>query len=250
MRVLALVHHGVAGTGVFADEVTHRGHELEEWLPSARPIPRPLSQYDAVMAFGGGMQADQEDRYPWLRVARNTLRDALERSVPTLGVCLGAQVLARAAGGAIGPASRAESGWSAVHLTDAGIEDPLFAGRPRSFDVFQWHSYAFELPPGAVPLARNLVCLQSFRIGESAWGLQWHPEVTSDSVLLWGAEHPPAPSGVPVSVDLAALRAEVAARISATNDDGRALCARFLKAAEGGRRTAARRTPPPPGARR
>jgi GMP synthase (glutamine-hydrolysing) len=241
MRILALVHHEVAGTGVFAEEVARRGHELEEWLPSARPMARPLSEYDAVMAFGGGMQADQEDRYPWLRVAVNTLREALERSVPTLGVCLGGQVLARAAGGAVGPASRAEWGWNAVQLTDAGVADPLFAGRPRTFDVFQWHSYAFELPPGAVPLARNSVCLQSFRTGESAWGVQWHPEVTSDSVLLWGAEHPPSPGGVPVSVDLAALQAAVAARISATNDEGRALCARFLEAAEGGRRTAARR---------
>jgi GMP synthase (glutamine-hydrolysing) len=241
MRILALVHHEVAGTGVFADEVARLGHELEEWLPSARPMTRPLSEYDAVMAFGGGMHADQEDRYPWLRVAFNTLREALERSVPTLGVCLGGQVLARAAGGAVGPASRAEWGWNAVQLTDAGVADPLFAGHPRTFDVFQWHSYAFELPPGAVSLARNSVCLQSFRIGESAWGVQWHPEVTSDSVLLWGAEHPPSPGGVPVSVDLAALQAAVAARISATNDEGGALCARFLEAAEGGRRTAARR---------
>lgn len=241
MRVLALVHHEVAGTGVFAEEVARRGHELEEWLPSARPIARPLSEYDAVMAFGGGMQADQEDRFPWLRVALHALEEALERRVPTLGVCLGAQVLARAAGAPVGPASRAEWGWNAVQLTDAGGTDPLFAGRPRSFDVFQWHSYAFELPLGAVALAHNSVCLQSFRIGESAWGVQWHPEVTAESVLRWGAEHPPAPGGVPVSVDLAALRAAVAARISATNDEGRGLCARFLQAAEGGRRTAARR---------
>jgi len=87
-------------------------------------------------------------------------------------------------------------------------------------------------------LARNSVCLQSFRIGESAWGVQWHPEVTSDSVLLWGEQHPPTPGGVPVSVDLAGLRAAVAARISATNDEGRELCARFLAAAEAGRATA------------
>ncbi len=239
MRILALVHHEVAGTGVFAEEVARRGHELEEWLPSAGPMSRPLPEYDAVMAFGGGMQADQEDRYPWLRVARNTLAQAIERQMPTLGVCLGGQVLARAAGGAVKPASRAEWGWNAVHLTDAGTEDPLFAGRPRTFKVFQWHSYAFELPPGAVPLARNSVCLQSFRIGESAWGVQWHPEVTSDSVLLWGEQHPPAPGGVPVSVDLVGLRAAVAARISATNDEGRELCARFLEAAETGRATAA-----------
>ena len=239
MRVLALVHHEVAGTGVFADEVTRLGHQLEEWVPAAGRVPRPLADYGAVIAFGGGMQADQEDRHPWLRAAHDALGEALERGVPTLGVCLGGQVLARAAGGVVGPASRAEWGWNAVQLTDPGTEDPLFAGRPRAFEVFQWHSYAFELPPGAVPLARNSVCLQSFRIGACAWGLQWHPEVTAESVLVWGEQHPPEPGGVPVSVDLAALQAAVHARIGATNDEGRALCARFLALAQGAPRSGA-----------
>ena len=125
----------------------------------------PLAEYGAVMAFGGGMQADQEDRYPWLRVALDLLGETLARGVPTLGVCLGGQMLARAAGGAVGPAAEAEWGWRAVELTQGGSEDPLFAGLERTFDVFQWHSYAFELPPGAVSLARNSVCLQSFRVG-------------------------------------------------------------------------------------
>lgn len=232
MRVLALVHHEVAGTGVFADEVTRLGHQLEEWVPAAGPLPRPLADYAAVIAFGGGMQADQEDRYPWLRAALDTLREALEREVPILGVCLGGQVLARAAGGTVGPASHAEWGWNTVQLTDPGTTDPLFAGRPRAFEVFQWHSYAFALPPGAVPLARSSVCLQSFRIGACAWGLQWHPEVTAESVLVWGRQHPPAPGGVPVSVDLEALQAAVSAQIGTTNDEGRALCARFLTVAE------------------
>jgi GMP synthase (glutamine-hydrolysing) len=235
MKVLALVHHEVAGTGVFADEVTRRGHQLEEWLPSAGPLPRPLTDYGAVMAFGGGMQADQEDRYPWLRAALDTLGEALESAVPTLGVCLGGQVLARAAGAAVGPASRAEWGWNEVELTDEAADDPLFAGRPRTFDVFQWHSYAFALPPGAVPLARSDVCLQCFRVGPSAWGVQWHPEVTGTSVLVWGREHPPAPGGVPVVVDIDDLEASVSARMAATNDDGRQLCARFLTAAEAAR---------------
>ncbi len=232
MRVLALVHHEVAGTGVFADEVARRGHQLEEWVPATSRLPRRLAEYGALIAFGGGMQADQEDRYPWLRAALDTLDEALTRELPTLGVCLGGQVLARAAGGAVGPASRAEWGWNEVELTDEATEDPLFAGRPRTFNVFQWHSYAFELPPGAVALARNSVCLQSFRVGPAAWGLQWHPEVTAESVLLWGEQHPPAPGGVPVNVDLVALRAAVSARITATNDEGRALCGRFLAAAE------------------
>ncbi len=232
MRVLALIHHEVAGSGVFADEVRRRGHRLDEWLPAAGPLPRPLTEYGAVMAFGGGMQADQEDRYPWLQTALDLLGETLARGLPTLGVCLGAQMLARAAGGAVGPSPEAEWGWRAVELTRDGTEDPLFAGLPRTFDVFQWHSYAFELAPGAVSLARNPVCLQSFRVGPCAWGVQWHPEVTGETVLLWANRHPPAPDGVPVTIDLPALRAAVTERISSANDEGRALCGRFLAFAE------------------
>lgn len=231
MNVLAVIHHEVAGAGVFADEVTRSGHILDEWQPSAEPLPRDLSSYDAIIAFGGGMQVDQHERFPWLRTALDVLRAALERELPTLGVCLGGQMLAAAAGGEVGPSTRAEWGWRAVNLTDAGAQDALFAGRPRSFEVFQWHSYAFELPPGAVALAANDVCLQSFRLGPVAWGLQWHPEVTADTIAVWARRHAPSPNGVPVTIDIAALEAEVSRRIAATNDDGRALCARFLELA-------------------
>lgn len=229
--MLALVHHEVAGTGVFAAEVARLGHELEAWTPSAQPIPRPLSEYGALIAFGGGMQADQDDRHPWLGVALEALREALDRGLPTLGVCLGGQMLARAAGGEVGPAPRAEWGWSEVELTGEAAGDALFGDQPRKLQVFQWHSYSFGLPPGATPLATSPVCLQGFRVGECAWGLQWHPEVTAESVLLWGREYPPDPGGTPVAVDLDALQADVAQRIASTNADGRALCARFLAAA-------------------
>lgn len=231
MNVLAVIHHEVAGAGVFADEVRRQGHVLDEWQPSSEPLPRELGSYDAIIAFGGGMQVDQHERFPWLRSALDVLRAALERELPTLGVCLGGQMLAAAAGGPVGPSPQAEWGWRAIDLTDAGAQDELFAGRPRSFEVFQWHSYAFELPPGAVALADNEVCLQSFRVGPAAWGLQWHPEVTAESIALWARRHAPSPNGVPVTVDIAALEAEVSRRIAATNDDGRALCARFLELA-------------------
>ena len=231
MRVLSLVYETDAGSGVLGDEVVAAGHELEEWVPSRVALPRPLSEYDAIIAFGGGMQADEDDRYPWLRNVLDVMGEALERRVPTLGVCLGAQVLARVAGGAIGPAPRAEWGWDRVELTDAAQDDPVFGGLGRSLEVFQWHSYAFDLPPGAVALARSPVCLQAFRAGTAAWGVQWHPEVTGETVLVWGEHYPPRPGGVPVDVDLDALRADVDARIAATNGEGRELCARFLRAA-------------------
>jgi GMP synthase (glutamine-hydrolysing) len=229
MRVLALVHHTDAGSGVFGEEIARHGHRVDEWVPSAGALPARLADYGAVIAFGGGMQADQEDEHPWLRTVLDVLGETLDRGVPTLGVCLGGQVLARAAGGSVGSALQAEWGWHAVELTGAAREDPLFAGLAGTFKVFQWHSYAFGLPPGGVPLARSAVCLQAFRVGEAAWGVQWHPEVTAESVLLWGVRYP---LGAAARVDLAVLGGQMRHRIARTNAEGRALCARFLRAAE------------------
>ena len=232
MRILAVIHHALAGAGLFAAESATRGHEFDQWQPTEGPLLRPLSEYDAVMAFGGGMQADEDELYPWLRTALDVLREGLEREVPILGVCLGGQMLARAAGGAVGPAQRSERGWDVVQLTPAGMRDPLFAGQPRTLDVFQWHSYAFELPPEAVALARSPVCLQAFRVGERAWGLQWHPEVTADSIRVWAKRQVPPPGQDRVEVDPAVLEAAVSTRMAQTNREGRELCARFLRIAE------------------
>ncbi|HLH67129.1 MAG TPA: type 1 glutamine amidotransferase [Solirubrobacteraceae bacterium] len=228
MRVLAVVQHPVAGVGVFGPEIAESGHRLEAWVPADGPPPRPLSHYDAVIALGGGMQADEEDRFPWLATVRELLQEAIDVRMPTLGVCLGGQVLARAAGGAVGPSPEAEWGWRRVELTEAARADPLLGPLSPEAEVFQWHSYAFSLPPGATPLAQSPVCLQAFRVGPLAWGLQWHPEVTAESIALWAERYPPAPGGVPVQVDREALAAQVAARIARTNAEGRALCARFI----------------------
>jgi GMP synthase (glutamine-hydrolysing) len=232
MRVLSIINHALCDAGVFGDEALAGGHQFDEWQPSEGPLPRPLSDYDAVISFGGGMQADQDERHPWLRTALDVLKDGLQHEVPTLGVCLGGQMLARAAGGTIGPAPQAEAGFDEVQLTDAGHQDPLFAGLPRTLPVYQWHSYSFGLPPQAVALARSPVCLQAFRLGDRAWGLQWHPEVRAETALMWARLAIPAVDGVPVDLDPAQLAVAVAERMQQTNRDGRELCRRFLQIAE------------------
>jgi GMP synthase-like glutamine amidotransferase len=235
MRVLGVINHALCDAGVFGDEVIAGGHEFDEWQPSEGPLPRPLAEYDAVISFGGGMQATEDERYPWLRTALDVLEDGLERELPTLGLCLGGQMLARAAGGAVGPARRPEAGFDEVQLTDAGQRDPLFAGLPRTLPVYQWHSYSFVLPPHAVALAGSPVCLQAFRVGERAWGLQWHPEVLADTALMWARIAIPAIDGVPVDLDPAQLAVAVSERMEQANQDGRELCRRFLRIAQDAR---------------
>jgi GMP synthase (glutamine-hydrolysing) len=185
VRVLSLIHQDDAPTGTFADAVRQRGGELTEWNLARGAPPEPPDAFDAVLVFGGGMHVDQEDQHPWLREEDDLIKSLLAAKLPLLGVCLGGQLIAKAAGAHVGPAPHEEVGWNEVELTPEAAGDPLFAGVPERFDAFQWHSYAFDLPPGGVPLARNSVGLQAFRLGDFAWGIQFHAEVTREIVEGW-----------------------------------------------------------------
>ena len=220
MNVLALVHGEQVRSGVFADAIRGAGHRLEERsFLAGRP---ELGGADAVIVLGGSMHPDQDDEHPWLPEETRVLRGLLDRGTPLLGVCLGAQMLARAAGGAVLPAPEPEIGWFDVEVTEPA--DPLLGPLPSRFEAFQWHSYTYELPPGAVEIARSPVCSQGFRLGDRAWGVQFHPEVTAAQIESWLAdEDDPAP-------DPERLRRETAGRIEAWNELGRALCRRFLAA--------------------
>ena len=187
MRVLSLIHEADAPTGTFADAVRGRGDELLEWNIAQAPPPASPESFDAVFVFGGAMHVDQEEQHPWLRDEDELVRALLEARVPTLGVCLGGQLLAKAAGAHVGPAPEEEIGWHEVELTQDAAGDPLFGQVPPRFEAFQWHSYAFGLPLGATPLATSPVGLQAYRLEDFAWGIQFHAEVTEGIVKRWVA---------------------------------------------------------------
>jgi GMP synthase (glutamine-hydrolysing) len=227
VEVLAFVHGPLVGPGVFADAVAARGHRLVEWSPAVRAAsPPPHEEYGAVLVLGGAMHVDQEEQHPWLREEDAVLRRLLESGTPVLGVCLGAQLLAKAAGARVGPASQPEIGWHRVELTEAAADDPVVGRLPRSFEAFEWHYYAFELPDGANELARTSASLQSFRLGGRAWGVQFHPEVTLAQARQWIEEKEEVPT------DRAALLRQTEARIEEWNELGRTLCDAFLEVAE------------------
>jgi GMP synthase (glutamine-hydrolysing) len=231
MRVLGIVHQRDAGPGVFADAIRSRGVELDSWLRAeAGSAPREPSDYDGVLVFGGAMHADHEDRHPWLREEKALLRDLIERGVPLLGVCLGAQLIAEAAGAAARPASRPEIGWHVVEVTEEGTDDPLLAPLAPQFEAFQWHSYEFTLPPGAAPLARSATCLQAYRLGDATWGIQFHAEVKREDAEAWIEDYRSDEDAVRIGLDPAELRARTRDAISDWNALGRALCERFLAA--------------------
>jgi GMP synthase-like glutamine amidotransferase len=150
-----------------------------------------------------------------------------------LGVCLGAQLLAAAAGGEARRAAVPEIGWYDVAITPEGESDPLLAALAPGFEAYEWHSYECVLPQGATALAASDACLQAFRIGESAWGIQFHAEVRATDALGWIRDYATTdPDAIRLGVDQEALRAQTRERIAAWNELGRGLCGRFLAAAE------------------
>jgi GMP synthase (glutamine-hydrolysing) len=224
MDVLSVIHGEKVRAGVFGDAIAARGHRLEEWsLAWGTPLPRPLDAYGAVLVFGGAMHADQEGHHPWLREENLFLQRLLDLRTPSLGICLGAQLLAKAAHARVGPAREPEIGWYPVELTDEAADDPVLSRMPARFDAFQWHYYEHGLPSGAVELARNELCTQAFRFGDSAWGVQFHPEVTLAQIESWMQDDEPVPPD---------LLDETRERIGEWNELGKSLCDAFVDVAE------------------
>jgi GMP synthase (glutamine-hydrolysing) len=232
MRALAIVYERDAGPGVFAEAARSTGAELDIWLRREGPEP-PLEprEYDAALCFGGSMNVDEDDRHPWLGDDRRLLAEMVDRGTPVLAVCLGAQILTQALGGEVGRLPDPEIGWYEIEVSKGGAEDPLLAPLAPGFRGFEWHSYGVSLPPGAVELARTSDCLQSYRLGEAAWAIQFHAEVTRTDAESWMDDYRSDADAVRIGLDIESLRRETRERIGAWNRLGRELCGRFFDAA-------------------
>jgi GMP synthase-like glutamine amidotransferase len=232
VRVLAIVHDADAGPGVFVEAVAARGDQLDAWdLARGKPAPGDPLGYDAVIALGGAAHPDQEAAHPWLAAEKALLAELLARDTPLLGVCLGAQLLAEAAGARARAAPRPEVGWYRVKVGRSGAEDPLLAPLAPEFEALEWHSYECSLPAGAVELARSERCLQAFRAGTRAWGIQFHAEVTLTDFDAWLDEKRTPEEAARLGFDPVDLRARTRSGINRWNQLGRELCGRFLEQA-------------------
>jgi GMP synthase (glutamine-hydrolysing) len=231
-RALAIVFERDAGSGVFADASRSRGVPLDSWMFDGRSAPpHEPSGYNAVLVFGGSMHPDQEDAHPWLRQAKALLRELLGRGTPLLGVCLGGQLLADAVGPPSRPAREPELGWYEVELTPEGKRDPVLGALSPGFTAFGWHRYEFALPHGGTPLATSATCLQAYRLGDAAWGIQFHAEVTGEDADAWIDEDRDKQDAARIVGDFDALRERTRIAMGPWNELGRGLCERFLAAA-------------------
>jgi GMP synthase-like glutamine amidotransferase len=183
------------------------------------------------MSFGGSAHPHQEDRHPWLVTEKRFLADALAAGVPLLGICLGSELIAEVAGGQTRHMVEPEIGWYEVALTDEGRADPVLGPVGDRFEALEWHSYAVELPTGAVALGRGTNCLQAYRVGDAAWGIQFHAEVTDADFQHWLDNYTIDEDAVRVGLDPVSIAEQSADRMTAWHSLGDGICTRFLETA-------------------
>jgi len=155
---------------------------------SGEQIPGAADDFDGVILLGGGFMPDDYERAPWLPTERALATSALKTNTPLLGICLGAQLLAQIAGGVVKASYGApERGSTMIRLLPEAADDPVFAGLPETIPMIQHHRDRItELPPTAVHLASSDECpIQAFRVGPTAWGVQFHPEQLADRLRTW-----------------------------------------------------------------
>ena len=213
-RILAITHSPTEHLGLFADWLATVGVTLQVCQPwDGDVVPTTLDGHDGLLVMGGPQQAYDDGSAPWLAPTKALLRLAVEKALPTLGICLGSQLLAEATGGRVAPNPEGpELGARLIAMRDIAKADPLVFDLPMSPVVVQWHWDAvLELPPGAVLLASSpRTAHQAYRLGEAAWGFQFHLETPPEMLHGWAGEDADGVRAVGLDPELVAAAAVAA----------------------------------------
>jgi len=177
-----LQHVPFEGLGSIQPWLEAAGYKITKtqfFKSSNLPIPDTV---DLLIVMGGPMSVNDEDEFPWLIGEKQFIYDVVKSGKSILGICLGAQLIANALGAKVYQNNEKEIGWFPIHST-LSIDEPCFKF-PHSLEVFHWHGETFDLPVGAMQLARSAACEnQAFQIGKSVMGLQFHLETTPETAL-------------------------------------------------------------------
>lgn len=185
MHVLAFRHAPLEDIGLIAGALERHDIACRHVDLYAQPTTVPdLAGAAGLILMGGPMSVN--DDLPWLRTEMRCVREAVARGMPVMGICLGAQLIAKTLGARVTRNPVKEIGWAPVYWTEAAKTDPLFGGFPSPETVFHWHGETFDLPEGAQLLAYSDACRrQAFRIAGNVYGLQFHLEVTPEMIQDW-----------------------------------------------------------------
>ena len=181
-----VTHHGQVGVALH-----EAGALIDLYKPWVNSILPSADSYDALVVFGGEQSARADATHPYLPALAALIRDSGTSGRATLGICLGAQLMARGFGADNHLGTAREFGWQVVHLTDEGLADPVLSHLPAAFPIFQWHSDTFTLPPGASHLARSEgASMQCIRTGRASYGMQFHFEASRAVAADWSRTFP------------------------------------------------------------
>lgn len=188
---LIIKHIDIEGPGTLGDFLRAKGIQTRTVeLGEGEPLPVSLEGIKAVIVLGGPMNVDEEDKYPFLKAENEFIQKALKSNVPYLGICLGSQLLAKAAGARVVCSPVKEIGWYTIDLTEEGRKDPLFKGFRADESIYHWHGDMFMIPSNGALLATAKGCPhQALRVGKNAYGVQFHVEVTDKSIKEWSDEY-------------------------------------------------------------
>lgn len=183
--ILVLQHVDCEGLGYFEEPLINAGFKLKfVSLYNNEPIPN-IIKYSALIVLGGYMNVYEENGFPYLIEENRIIQKAIETNMPFLGICLGAQLLAKALGVNVYRNKAKEIGFYNIKHTDSIINDPLLGKLPQNLTVFQWHGDTFDLPKDSQLLATSKLCKnQAFKF-KNAYGLQFHLETTPEMISQW-----------------------------------------------------------------
>jgi GMP synthase (glutamine-hydrolysing) len=183
--VLVVINADTDPIGSLGPPLAADGFELDQWDIRNDPCPGHLDSYAALMVLGGPTNPDDDESCPSLQIQRDMLAYAVRQNIPTIAVCLGAQLLGQAHGSSATQMTRPRIGWTRQVARPCAAVDPLRDAWLTLGHVMEWHEFRVDLPAGATLLAGSLDDVQAFRVGACAWGFQYHLETDPDAVANW-----------------------------------------------------------------
>ena len=186
-RVMVFQHVAAEPLGTLHARIRARGHRIRFHNFQRHPEAQPnVERYQGLIVLGGPMNVEDQHRLPHLKTELLAIEAALRQDKPVLGICLGAQLLAHVLGAPVRRHERHEIGWYELETTPQGRDDEVLGHLGERAPVFQWHGQTFDLPSGAVQLARTRTCeQQAFRFGSNAYGFQFHLEADAAMIERW-----------------------------------------------------------------